>query len=320
MHGAGFTLIELLVVLAVIGILLGLLLPAVQEAREAARGVACANNLKQLGLALSNYADEAGCLPLGMMGVAAFSPQSALLSYLEQKPLYNAINFDLSAYETQPGGANATVNSISVAAFVCPSDGAPQGTTGGTNYACNAGYAPQINGYNGAFAPWVAPTVVTAGMIKPPRSIGYADFRDGTSGTATMTEWLLGTMRRDANDIERTIFMPSSDLTAPNQFSQFIEECNQFNATPPIGANNRGQHWLRSAAKLTLYTHAIPPGGRSCLNHGDGFRGAITAGSQHRGRIHCLFADGHVQSIRYGIAPSTWRAIGTRNGNEVIAD
>src|SRR5262245_13111427 len=101
----GFTLIELLVVIAIIGVLIGLLLPAVQQAREAARRAQCVNNLKQIALGMHNYIDAQSVLPMGMpFRRRMFIDETwnnhsvfvALLLYLEQQPLYNAVNFDVN--------------------------------------------------------------------------------------------------------------------------------------------------------------------------------------------------------------------------------
>ena len=117
----GFTLIELLVVIAVIVVLIGLLLPAVQAAREAARRSQCVNNLKQLALATHTYERTWECYPQGVQYTFNYSTAShwiALLPFYEQQPLFNAINFDWN--NVSP--ANTTVNSVKLSALMCPSD------------------------------------------------------------------------------------------------------------------------------------------------------------------------------------------------------
>src|SRR6516225_10697695 len=154
---SGFTLIELLVVTAVIAVLIALLLPAVQSAREAARRMQCNNNLKQFGLALHNYLEALQCLPFGkgdnymdeIMNApvyARWSTHSQVLGFFEQTPLFNAINFNLPP-ETpfmdsnnmgfmpvfqDPNRENATVCRIAISAFLCPSD--PAGAGGPTGW------------------------------------------------------------------------------------------------------------------------------------------------------------------------------------------
>ena len=140
----GFTLIELLVVIAIIAVLIALLLPAVQSVREAARRAQCTNNLKQIGLALHNYHSTNDVFPLGTSfnpvgthppinpGVwASWGAQALMLGYMEQTPLYNAINFNWGPLANGAGGTlagnnspgiNTTVLHTIVASFVCPSD------------------------------------------------------------------------------------------------------------------------------------------------------------------------------------------------------
>src|SRR5215212_1356101 len=124
----GFTLIELLVVISIIGVLVGLLLPAVQAAREAARRSQCSNNLKQLALAVQGYADVHGVFPLGSFkqpppvdhcgGSHEHGAFIALLPFLEQRPLFDAFNANVH-FETSP---NSTVMGAGLSVLWCPSD------------------------------------------------------------------------------------------------------------------------------------------------------------------------------------------------------
>src|SRR5436305_9443773 len=116
----GFTLVELLVVIAIIGILVALLLPAVQAAREAVRRAACANNLRQIGLALHTYHDVFGKFPGARdpFSPGPFSTQAHLLDYLEQSNLVRLIDFS----QPTSTGVNLNVANMVVRAFLCPSD------------------------------------------------------------------------------------------------------------------------------------------------------------------------------------------------------
>jgi prepilin-type N-terminal cleavage/methylation domain-containing protein/prepilin-type processing-associated H-X9-DG protein len=126
----GFTLIELLVVIVIIGVLLGFLLPAVQQAREAARRVQCVSNLKQLALALANYSEAIGSFPIGYpfqrdpvsgsMTASSHSIFVAVLPFMEQRSLFDGINFDFNIYNTP----NYTVHAVGLSILWCPSDSA----------------------------------------------------------------------------------------------------------------------------------------------------------------------------------------------------
>ncbi len=171
MKRKGFTLIELLVVIAIIGVLVGLLLPAVQAAREAARRMQCSNNLKQLGLAVHNYESAYKKFPAGRMALASnrrgspasFIPEpiarnghglATLLSFIEQENLYNRFNHNgaYGNYKDASASAaifpvgldavasgNAAVSSIEVATFFCPSDGGVRFNASNANYSADIG-------------------------------------------------------------------------------------------------------------------------------------------------------------------------------------
>ena len=153
---AGFTLIELLVVVGIIGVLVGLSLPAVQAAREAARRVQCGNNLRQIGIALEGYNSSNQCYPLNDTTTANksrqtvyfgfYSVHSRLLPYLDAVPLYNAINFATGTappmgLDTSINIFNATCISTRLAVFLCPSDSFVA-SWAGNSYRGNIGVGP----------------------------------------------------------------------------------------------------------------------------------------------------------------------------------
>jgi prepilin-type N-terminal cleavage/methylation domain-containing protein len=144
----GFTLVELLVVIAIIGVLVALLLPAVQAAREAARRSQCANNLKQIGLALHNYHDTNNSFPPG----AVFSQRRGsmhirLLPFMEQQPLYDLFNFNSDTdVQTFPAGVNGGIllAGAQIPGFACPSDGANRPTGTAPNIVMASNYYPSM--------------------------------------------------------------------------------------------------------------------------------------------------------------------------------
>jgi prepilin-type N-terminal cleavage/methylation domain-containing protein len=189
---SAFTLVELLVVIAIIGILVALLLPAIQAAREAARRTECANKMKQLGIALHNYHDTHKKFPPDAIWVGAspapvyrnFTWITLLLPYIEQQALYNEINFSIPAWNQQvtgPGGATMNLQAVQLAAFTCPSE--PDKT-------CNKGFG--LSSYAGA-AGWDGHRRMfgdpqRAGPFSLLDSSTFALVTDGTSNTLFVGE------------------------------------------------------------------------------------------------------------------------------------
>ena len=196
----GFTLIELLVVIAIIGVLVGLLLPAVQQAREAARRSSCGNKLKQQGLAAHNYADKHASrgdnfLPSAMgvnqagastvtnpvTGVTHWSHIVAILPYGEENNLYNAING--AGNYAVPTGTNATVE---VDWLICPSF---VGTTAGQSvYKANVGTSDETGASATASGAFSGKTLSDNGGLGLYQEKGFASYRDGTSNTLMIVE------------------------------------------------------------------------------------------------------------------------------------
>ncbi len=208
-------------VIAIIAVLIALLLPAVQAAREAARRAQCVNNLKQIGLAIHNYHQVHDCFPLGVsLNMYSFPPANfraknswghfgMLLPQLEQQAVYNSANFNWGVEEGSPGGSppidiNVTAADTQINVFVCPSD--PLGGNGGSNsyltndrdtssyYGC-VGATTSLSVPNGVdtgtigFIPTANfPSTASTGMFTFQRSYGIRDCIDGTSNTIAYSE------------------------------------------------------------------------------------------------------------------------------------
>jgi dolichyl-phosphate beta-glucosyltransferase len=318
----GFTLIELLVVIAVIGLLVGLLLPAVQSAREAARRAQCANNLRQVGLALANYETAKGCYPFGVGGGSPpgreprWSAFSQLLPYLEQGPLFAGLNFSGPPWLHDPdySAMNRTALATRVASFLCPSDtdriDSPAETAPLSYRAC-AGSLP----YNlSADAGQPLGTARNNGMFWFQSAVRPAHVRDGLSQTAAFSERCLG---------GPNLADPLSDyyLTGTN-----VEACRLSGgpgwprlADPYMGSGGR---WGDGNMLYSRYHSILPPQAPSCLLGGTTDYGSpvvVTATSRHSGGVHVLMGDGSARFVRGTVAERTWQALGTIAGSEAIA-
>lgn len=302
---SGVSLIELVVIVLILGVLLTLTLAAVQAAREASRRASCSNNLRQLGLAINAYAADTQIFPPGIYG-GGYSVHSMLLPYLDHQPVFNTINFQLFA----PRGsrANRTASGTVIDVFLCPSDRGTRGREAATNYAGNRGRGVQRYGYDGAFA------FELSGVI------GMGAFRDGTSTTAAMAEWLRGTSKPSEVQPSRSTFQTPRPLVKPEEFEEFVAECRTLDPTQAvINPLAKGQSWLRGDLSYTLYNHVLNPGERSCTNDTAVQQGAWTAGSLHPGGTLVLFVDGHVGFVRQSIASQVWRSLGSRAGGEAVS-
>src|SRR6266478_2680475 len=188
-HRRGFTLIELLVVIAIIAVLVSLLLPAVQQAREAARRSQCKNSLKQIGLAIHNYAEAFGAFPPGRIvnPVSAnghcFSAYAHLLPYLDQGPVYDLVNFNDNPDGPAAGSSNRIVTALILPVLNCPSDQNVilQPGFGTHNYPLNTGTTYPVSPNNPGNVP-------ITGIFFENSRIRFQDIRDGASNTVCVSE------------------------------------------------------------------------------------------------------------------------------------
>ena len=313
-RGRGFTLIELLVVISIIAVLIGLLLPAVQAAREAARRSQCTNNLAQLGLAMNNYVSFNEVLPpvcVDPTWIANNAPvpqphqnwsqHARLLPYLEQTVLFNNINWSFGArwngdtvytdLTAPTGGSTDSIPQMSVlvttiSSFLCPSDLNPGSSTtfliggahklvGASNYACNIGLNRRLNG-------WYlnGPNYVASSWDKTVSdATSMASFVDGASNTVIFSEWIKGQAvpaGRATNGLGEVYNLGENSNFYTTDYP-FAELCNK---APITSANQQWQwkgEWWGFGATM-IYSHTQTPNRTSCVYHDinqDG-RGTIT--------------------------------------------
>jgi prepilin-type N-terminal cleavage/methylation domain-containing protein/prepilin-type processing-associated H-X9-DG protein len=298
----GFTLIELLVVIAIIGVLVGLLLPAVQAAREAARRMQCSNNLKQMGLALHNYENSHGVFPPGYVSAvvnnqdigAGWAWGSLILPQMEQTNLANSINFSLSVADP----ANNTVDSFKVANYLCPSDRTLDlvpvrdstntttvDTVSGSNYVgvFGTGEIGDAPG-NGS------------GMFYRNSRVGFREILDGTSQT-----FMVGERSHNLSYATWTARSPGGWLYTTSSVEggtdTFVNANDEEAFTMVLGP---------------IGTEDLPRTPNNPRAHVEDYW------SRHPGGVNFLFADGSVRMVKNAITPSVYQALATRSGSEVV--
>jgi len=322
----GFTLVEILVVIAIIGILIASLLPAVQMAREAARRTSCLNNLKQIGTALATYQTTYRVYPFGVgLGPAGpvdayvspltrrFSLHSQLLPYIEQENVFEQIDFSVTPFPDMSGsyvvtgsGPNEEAAQVTIPIFLCPSDSNRLNSPWGPNNyrSCN-GSSWSGRAGNGMFG--------QATAIRP------ADVQDGLSNTAAFSERILGDDDDGHVDLDSDLFGLPAPWTEPALYDWCVHLTEAEAATLVIHDSNGGMTWLEGNMNWTRYNHLLTPGRQSCKGYLTWNGVGMTANSHHPGGVHLLLGDGAVRFVSETIQLDVWRAVGTIAGGEPVS-
>jgi prepilin-type N-terminal cleavage/methylation domain-containing protein/prepilin-type processing-associated H-X9-DG protein len=326
----GFTLIELLVVIAIIGVLIALLLPAVQSAREAARRAQCTNNLKQLGLALHNYHSINDCVPpsgqAGDWNVCKqnFSMKSRMLGNLEQQQLYNSINFSIPNQWISIGYdsfQNQTVRRVNIATFNCPSDAQGPIVNGGVSqYPNNIGMARYSNGWYPGGPAWFLGADRILNIV-----VTFATFEDGLSNTAMFSEFVKGKQANAKNGVHLS-YQGITSATLDSNMRDITGNytINKACQAAPYGAYTsawdwKGEYWMtHDMGRGGGYNHVNMPNQKSC-EAGSQIDGFIGASSMHPGGVNVMMADGSVRFVKNTVAQLVWYGVATMNGGEAIS-
>ncbi len=344
----GFTLVELLVVIAIIGVLVALLLPAIQAAREAGRRSQCTNNLRQLAIAALNYESAKQSFPMGRQKgltpdgdkISQWGHLALILPYVEAAELYELVDFNDPNIKTE----TSPVRLQKISFFRCPSDYEDRMNTdtcsvgnwwlnaGRTNYRGNGGSNP-------GKAVKVASTLGGAavdyreknnGMFLTNQAVSLKQVTDGASHTALYSEMILGDGDRQRTEIPSDwLYISGNSEMAEDVYQNCMKIANPTAYTGNVQYPCSGRNWVHGDYGTSRYNHVVPPNSRSCSQSASGSMltaneinddgSATTASSRHSGGVNLACADGSIHFVSDDIDRLIWSALGSRNGSESVS-
>jgi len=308
------TLVEVLTVLAVTGMLVSILVPAVQRARESARVSQCRNNLRQIGLALHNYQTAWSTFPPGYLGpiprdapvafyADRFSPHSRLLPYLDAEPIYQRIDFGNYPFPAQQPELYSSGQIPDVAVLLCPSDSG--GQPGGCSYPMSMGPIPVASAVH-----------QSSGAFPALDALSPSAFTDGLSNTIGFSEKLVGS-RDGTSALRDAAVLPVASNSNP---SFWVSTCSTI--SPPVSGwdADQGRTWLDSTHNY--FNEIVPPNSPIPDCRPDGHSrefGLHSARSSHDGFVNGLMMDGATRSFSSTIDTQIWWAAGTRASGDAVS-
>ena len=350
-----FTLVELLVVIAIIGILIGMLLPAVQSVREAARRTSCSNKMRQLGLAVLNYESAIGEFPVNQVGTGMpdgnggfesgfYSWLVPILPHIEQSAVFDAINHNTNngdgfGFEISASHPNATAANTVIDTFLCPSDFVIQraeeamgsSNPAADNYAANAGWPSAATGFKGernapgkfnGVIPLVHPST---GIAWHDSSVRMADIFDGSSNTAMISERLIqnGNSSDEIREYDRRLesFHISSSSKTLGEISDSINPEQTHSHVMESGFTGRA--WISGfALTAPTYLHVNTP--NTLIGHFDTSQSegdfVVAPSSRHTGGVNMASVDGSIRFVADSINQETWWKLGARDDGQVAGN
>lgn len=356
----GFTLIELLVVIAIIGVLIALLLPAVQQAREAARRAQCLNNLKQLGLAVQNYHSAYNYLPMLKQNTMSSpaptggTPRSedflngvfcAILPFIDQEGLYSLYNHSLTSRRQE----NTTCGNTIVSTFICPSDMSkeslppnppiapsttPVAANGQTSYGVNAGTVPVVfwawsSTWDGITPNWIPGNGPFRQNTQYEKQLKIRDIMDGTSRTMAFGETSMFVGQTDKfspNWVQLRVFSNQGSHPTTDQWYRIPSVAYpipEINSGPVVTISGAGV----GAPCITCPGSAFPIACDCWINDPIATSGSVRGEvgqfgfrSFHRGGAAFAFLDGSVRFLNQNINRKTYAAMGTSALQEVFGN
>ena len=321
-----FTLVELLVVIAIIGVLVALLLPAVQAAREAARRMKCSSSLRQIGIALHNYHDTFNMLPMGAQTNAGggttngASTQAFILPYMEQGNVAALFDFNTDINVT---ATNQAARIQKLAILNCPSQlPVPAFAASQCPGGCGTANYMQSLGNNGNWASRNGPFARAYGAR-------FAEISDGLSNTGFFSEIRLGPTASASNGVvaagtiddfrvATSVANASWDASATGD-TIAISQCENRATTTWM---YRGKQYYRGGVVSTFYSHTLTPNSklRDCIRDVGVDRGHLAARSYHTSGVNLALGDGSVRFVSNNVNELAWRAVGSKGDGDTIGD